>query len=165
MPRKLFAKDVMTPDPITVRAEQSVGELVGVFHHYQISGAPVRDDEGQLVGVVSLRDVAFTALRPVGRKEDGPMSGYHVHGKIDRARPPVPFEWHLAPDLTVADIMTPVVFTVRADSSVAEVAETMNKGRVHRLVVVDEEESVIGIVTSGDLLEVVRGKEPAASST
>jgi len=161
MSKKLFARDIMTADPITVRAEQSVGELVGIFHHYQISGAPVCDNDDQLVGVVSLRDVAFTALRPSGAEPGEPLSGYHVHGKTNHRSEVVPFEWHLDPALTVDDIMTPVVFTVSADSSVAEVAETMTKGKIHRLVVVDGDESVVGIVTSGDLLEVVRGMDDA----
>jgi len=158
MPSSLRARDIMTKDPILVRNTQTVGELVGLFHHYQISGAPVCNEDGHLVGVVSLRDVTFTALRPVGKDNAEPLSGYHVHGKVVRDLEPVPFEWHLDHDLTVADIMTPVVFTVEASASVGEIAETMTRGKIHRLVVV-ENEVVVGIVTSGDLLEVVRQSE------
>jgi CBS domain-containing protein len=56
----------------------------------------------------------------------------------------------------VRDIMTPMIFSVSEDTSVQEVAETMLKGRIHR-VFVTRDNKLAGIVTALDMLKVIRG--------
>ena len=55
---------------------------------------------------------------------------------------------------TVADIMTPVSFTVGPDTDVSELAEFLVRGRIHRAVVVDSDR-LVGIITAGDVLRAV----------
>jgi CBS domain-containing protein len=55
----------------------------------------------------------------------------------------------------VLDIMTPMIFSVREDTSVQEVADTMLKGRIHR-VFVTRDGKLTGIVTALDMLQVIR---------
>jgi CBS domain-containing protein len=55
----------------------------------------------------------------------------------------------------VLDIMTPMIFSVSEDTSVQEVADTMLKGRIHR-VFVTRDGKLTGIVTALDMLQVIR---------
>jgi CBS domain-containing protein len=55
----------------------------------------------------------------------------------------------------VSDIMTPMIFRVDRDTSLQEIAETMLKGRIHR-VFVTEDGRLTGIVTALDMLQVIR---------
>lgn len=64
-------------------------------------------------------------------------------------------------EATVREIMTPLVFKVEAGTPVPEIAETMVSGRIHRLFVV-ENEKIIGIITSMDLLKLLSGNARAA---
>ena len=61
----------------------------------------------------------------------------------------------------VSDIMTPVIFSVSENARFQEMADTMVGGRVHRLIVTDGD-SVIGIVTTLDLLRGLRDRWPKA---
>ena len=146
------AKDIMTTSPILIKQDQNVGEVVAMFRRKLISGAPVQDDSGTLVGVVTLRDIAFTGMHKSGGGES--MSGYFV-GSDDKADLEKDLEWQWDPNLKVSEIMTPTVFSVDVETTVAEIADTMLRGRIHRLMVT-ENNRLVGIVTSHDLLKVVR---------
>jgi CBS domain-containing protein len=56
---------------------------------------------------------------------------------------------------TVDDIMTPMVFDVSEDASVQTIADTMLKGRIHR-VLVTRKKHLVGIITALDLIRVIR---------
>jgi CBS domain-containing protein len=126
--RPITAGDLMNPEILTVDADLTVRELASYLVENEISGAPVRDEEGRIVGVVSLFDIA--AVTSDG--EDG-------SGGPDRD------------GLFVADIMTPVVHSVTEDATVSEVAAAMLKGHLHRLLVTRENQAV-GIISTSDLL-------------
>lgn len=142
--RPITAGDLMNPEILTVDADMTVRELAAFLVENEISGAPVQDDEGRIVGVVSLVDVAAV----------------HSEGDEDAQRTGLPFvRGHAGePDgdggrdsLTVADIMTPMVYSVTEDAAVSEVAAAMLKGHLHR-VLVTREDRAIGIISTSDLL-------------
>ena len=62
--KELRAKDVMSRAVITVRDDLTVWQLAEVLAEREISGAPVEDDEGSLLGVVSVTDVNRSAAQP-----------------------------------------------------------------------------------------------------
>jgi CBS domain-containing protein len=57
--------------------------------------------------------------------------------------------------LSVREIMTPLIFKVPENASIAEMADTMIGGRIHRLIVT-REDHVVGIVTTLDMLKAIR---------
>jgi CBS domain-containing protein len=128
--RPITAGDLMNPEILTVDADMTVRELASFLVENEISGAPVRDEEGRIVGVVSLFDLAAVA----SDGEDG-------SGGSEDPRD----------GLFVADIMTPVVHSVTEDATVSEVAAAMLKGHLHRLLVTRDDQAV-GIVSTSDLL-------------
>ena len=141
----------MTKNVIRVSDEWTVNELARFLTDRGISGAPVVNAVGRLVGVVSLTDIARAAGD--GQAHVGTQSLYQPELKIsvDEVRN---LSIEAGSDLTVRQIMTPLVFEVGADSSVSDVANTMVRGRIHRVFVVDGGE-VVGVVSALDLLQLL----------
>lgn len=150
--KQATARDIMTREPAMVRDDQPIVEVLALFKRMNITGAPVLDANGSLCGLVSLKDIAFDALwhgdRP--RKQ---RQGYQVGAQTTPLE--FPDELRIPNSVKVSDIMTPMVFTVPADASLNRIAEDMSRGRVHRLVVI-EDDKVVGIVSALDLLKVIR---------
>ncbi len=158
-PRKLRARDVMTPDPITVRSDLSLPELGAFLVEQQISGAPVVDAHGLLVGVVSVNDLARAAGLLAGLTTREPGDGFFRPGELHLVvgwNVPVaedsleaPFEGEMG-DHTVAEIMSSLIYSVAEDTLVSEIARVMVTQRHHR-VLVTRDDQLLGIVSSLDL--------------
>ena len=156
MPKRK-AHEVMTRDVFTVSADWPVKQLTRFLIDHSITGAPVVNDKNEVLGVVSLTDVA-NHLNVTGTAPS--LDGTHdffipaedgEYGQ-EKAR-----NLHLesSEGLSVRDIMTPMLFTVNEEASVKDVADAMIRGRIHR-VLVTQENRLVGIITSLDLLEIIR---------
>jgi CBS domain-containing protein len=126
------ASDVMEKGVVSVSPELPVAELESFLSSEEISGAPVVDDAGKLLGIVSQTDV----IRVLSEESSDALHEL------------------LAPDLTVEQIMTSSVLTVTEDEDVKRVARKLVDGHVHRAIVVDGD-GVSGIITSFDLLRLL----------
>lgn len=159
--KRLLAKDVMNPDVLTARADMSVAELIAFLLDNEISGAPVEDQDGQLVGVVSVTDIArsTTEQGDFVRSRNSPDYFVRIWGEDADELP----GFHVEEDsgLLVSQIMTPAIFAVEETTPIADVARTMLDSHVHRVIVMRGGRTV-GIVTTTDLLAVIAGSaEPA----
>ncbi len=135
-------RDVMSRNVISVPAEMQLRELAALLTEHQISGAPVTDTVGNVIGVVSEADVL---MKQVGR----------------RAARRHPLDWifgsHDAEELrrrvatSVGEAMTRPAVTVDADRSLREAAALMVDSKVNRLPVL-EGSQMAGIVTRADLV-------------
>jgi predicted transcriptional regulator len=153
----LTAKDVMNSNVISVPADWTIEELSQFLIDKAITGAPVKNEDGKLVGVVSLTDIVrHDSLAEVDLRADEPHD-YYMHGWEDRLSPEDLTSFHIEdkPQALVRNIMTPMIFKVDENTSLPEVADTMIGGRVHRLLVT-RGGKVVGIVTTLDLLKVIR---------
>ena len=139
------AADLMSPNPVSIRADASVREVVGLLVDHGYSAAPVIDEAGRPVGVVSRSDILvhdrerddYVRLAPRLRQERDVPSGFDVVD-VDRT--------------TVGDIMTPVVFAVPLHAAGAKVVEEMLSLRVHQLFVVDAAGVLVGVISALDVL-------------
>ncbi|MFO0552995.1 MAG: CBS domain-containing protein [Polyangiaceae bacterium] len=151
----LKARDVMTHKVLCAEAVWTLDELVSFLAEHGISGAPVIDEKGAIVGIVSVTDVARQRIperMPMSDSGDLLERAFDERIGPDELRGMSAF----APDgTTVREIMTPMVFDVTEDTPVAEVADLMIRGRIHRVVVMRRGRAV-GIVSSLDLLRIVR---------
>jgi len=145
----LRARDIMTRNVLTVSEDWTLPELARFLTDQSISGAPVTNPDGKLVGVVSVTDIARAAGSTTARWVE-PNTLYHHEGDLG-ADDLGTLVVELASDLTVGQIMTPVVFEVDIDSSVSHVADTLVRGRIHRAFVV-ERGKVVGVISALDLL-------------
>ncbi len=151
--QKLSAREIMNPQILAVRDDLSVHELATFLTDHEISGAPVEDEAGELIGVVSVTDVVRAASEG-GRPVDETGRHFYARGWEEED---LDFEeleeLHLQDEgLLVRDIMTPSVLAIQADASISQIARSMLEGHIHRLLVIDDRK-VVGIVSSSDLLQ------------
>jgi CBS domain-containing protein len=146
--------DVMKK-PIVVNQNSSIMDAIELFRKHKISGAPVVDDDNNLVGIVSESDIIKTLT---------------IHDEDLNLILPSPFDLIELPLKTtlkieefredikkalktkVKDVMTKDVITVSPDVSINEAANIMVKNNIKRLPVV-KNGMLVGIITRGDLME------------
>ena len=154
MTKFLTAQDIMNPEVITVTDEMTVKELAGFLTDQEISGAPVEDENGALIGVVSVTDIVRAASSGGDRLMNGHDREAHFYtrgweGKLSADELET---LHLEDDeLTVREIMTPSVFAVEAEAPIMTVAQSMMDSHLHRLLVVCDGK-IVGIVSTSDML-------------
>jgi len=150
--RALTAKDLMNSQVLAVPETMTVRELAAFLVDNEISGAPVEDAAGHLVGVVSFTDVALAASEGAAAERERSSPDYFVRGWEDTASAEELRGFHVEDgDTLVREVMTPAVYSVTEDTPVAQVAETMIDSHIHRLLVT-RAGRVVGIVSSSDLL-------------
>jgi CBS domain-containing protein len=148
----LLARDVMQTHLIQVGPETPLVDVHRLFVEEGISGAPVVDDTGRLLGVVSSSDL----LRAVAEERDTAVADPHYYRENlefsgpDWSHGVEDFQDRLA-ERSVADVMTEGGATVAPDTPIPEVARAMRQGRIHRVFVV-QGEALVGIITSFDLV-------------
>lgn len=145
---ELKARDVMTPDPVCVGPSATIRELAHIFEEHEISGAPVVDKEGRVIGIVSKTDLIRRCAE--GTDDIPPAYLFEVlseQGNDEESSEVVP-----EPIVCVEDFMTEDPLVVSGELSAAAVARHMFEKRIHRVVVVDNQDYPIGIITSMDLL-------------
>lgn len=152
----LTAKDIMSTHVIKVRDDMTVRGLAEFFSEKMISGAPVTDSSGRLVGVVSYADIVRQMDRRDRLSKDREAPHYYLHGWEGRLNPEDFKGLHVEEEdgYLVKDIMTPVVFEVDESTPLDEVADRMIRGRIHRLLVTRRGQ-VVGIVTTMDMLKAI----------
>jgi CBS domain-containing protein len=134
---RLTVGDLMTRDVRVVRRSTPLKEIARRLDQHGISAMPVLDDDDRLLGVVSETDIVSRELRPA---RDG-------HRRWWRRRGP-------AAGGTAKDLMTTPVITVSPRTGVSRAARLMDARGVRRLVVVDPEDRLIGVVSRSDLVRV-----------
>ena len=149
---EILVSDLMTSDVVTVKKDMEVHELEQLFLAKGIHGAPVVDERDRLVGVVSQTDLLAWHYQ-TGHDGGGFYEPADLRG-ADRMR-----GLHVSDVRTasVSEFMTPLVHAVRPDNSAAEATARMVRHKIHRLVVVDADLHVKGILSAMDLLRLIPG--------
>jgi CBS domain-containing protein len=129
---RLCVADVMSFDPVVVRADAPIEDAEELLEANRISGLPVVDAAGTLVGVISQTDLIRLA--------------HHSISDILRARPD---------GLRVGEVMTSPPLTVPMTASLVEAARLMHDARVHRLVALDDEDEPVGVLSASDYVTLV----------
>ena len=147
------ARDIMRTDVVTVSDSASLTEAVQRLAEARISGMPVTDEAGRVIGIVSIRDVLdFLSENPDQRRVFAPRSYYLA--SFDEDLPAEQFDEIEVPEdieATVADVMTAEIYSVQVDASLDEVARALVEHRVHR-VLVTESRRHVGLVSALDVL-------------
>jgi CBS domain-containing protein len=119
--------ELMTRDPIVVGVDTRLADAAELMDFYRVSGLPVVDEDGRLVGVISQTDL--------------------LHARTTQAL------WQAWPGLAVRHLMTEPAVSVLSNTSVTEAAALMERLYIHRLVVVDPVEATpIGVLSVTDLV-------------
>jgi IMP dehydrogenase len=113
----------MIVDPVTIRPDRPVREALAVMESYKISGVPVVDEDGHLVGIITNRDLRFESR----------------------------FE------IPVSEVMTPQpLVTVPVGTTLDEAKVVLQKHRIEKLLVVDTDKHLKGLITVKDIQKAIR---------
>jgi CBS domain-containing protein len=157
---RLTAADTMTRDVITVRPDDSVAKVAQLLGDHEISAAPVCDERGRVMGVISEGDL----MLPFGA-ENVMKRGWWLTllaEGIDLGSQFV--DYIRVDDRRARDLMVTRVITAREAASVPEIADLLARHRIKRVPIVCDGE-LAGIVSRSDVLRAVaRGREAVRAS-
>ncbi|MGJ3251560.1 MAG: CBS domain-containing protein [Elainellaceae cyanobacterium] len=147
--------DVMTPDPVVVNPETPLREAIQLIAEKRVSGLPVVNSDGKLVGVISETDLMWqeTGVRP-------PAYIMLLDSVIYLENPNTyDRELHKALGQTVGEVMTKEFITVKPDKPLREAAQMMHERKIQRLLVVNAETKLVGILTRGDIVRFMASRQ------
>ncbi|MGC9527491.1 MAG: CBS domain-containing protein [Limnospira sp.] len=144
--------DVMTPNPLVIDPEAPLKDAIALLARERIGGLPVVDRDGKLVGFISETDIIW--------QESGvtPPAYITILDSVIYLENPARYEkeLHKALGQTVGEVMSKgSIVTIAPDRTISEAARLMHQKRVHRLPVLDESKTMIGILTCGDIIRVM----------
>jgi len=152
-------KEIMTREVITVRTGTKVTEVVRLFREHDISGMPVVDEEGNLVGMVTELDLIARHARPHFPNYVAFLDSIIYLGSTRRYHESMR---HILA-ITAGELMTEPVVTVSPELDVQDLADLMVERGANPVAVVDEEKHLVGIVSHTDLLKMIEQAEAAAA--
>ncbi len=121
--------DLMTIDPITVVVDARIEDAEDLMRHHHVTGLPVVDDAGRLIGVISQTDILFL---------DVPA----VQALIR----------HRERGVRVGEVMSAPPVTIDANATIQDAAIRMVEERIHRLVAVDDQGRPTGVISAMDFV-------------
>ena len=143
--------EIMTKEPITVSPETSLEEAIKILAEQKISGLPVIDEQGELVGIISETDLTWQATGV-----DIPPYVMFLDSVIYLQNPAKHNqEVHKALGQTVKEAMSDRPVTVKASQLVPEAARIMHQEKVRLLPVVDDDSQLVGMITQGDVIRMM----------
>lgn len=149
------AADVMETELLSVAPETPLIDVQRLFFEEEIHGAPVVDEKGALVGIITSGDL----LRAVAEEHDaGAAQTEYLRDMVEFSAP----DWvnrtgdfqDRLETLQAVDYMTADPMTVPPGTPVSEIARIMGRDRIHR-VLVAEGDRLVGLVTSYDLVRLL----------
>lgn len=135
----MLVREVMTRNPVTVRASTPVKDALALLDRHSITMLPVVSPAGRIVGVVTEADLIRDVVKPDARTHMIPPQ---------RAQT-------VLPPHAVVELMNHQTVTVRGDTDLAEAANLMTGTAVKSLPVIDEHHRVVGVISRRDIVRVL----------
>ena len=148
-------EEFMTRDVIAVAPETTIHRAAELLADHGISGLPVVDEQGAVVGILSEGDL-------IVRQRPRPRPSFWRLFFQDGER--LAREYQKAAGTTVAEVMTTTLIVIRPDAPIEAAAALLDGHKIRRLPVM-EEGRLVGIVSRGDLVKTLAAATPAAPST
>jgi len=137
-------KEIMTKDVVSIKPDDNAQDALALLFKMQISGLPVIDTQGKLVGMFTEKDVLSYILpsyiEKVGRfiYEENPKSTKKKFAELSKIK--------------VSQLMRKLVVTTTEDTTLCEVARVMLTQKARRIPVLDKTGKVAGIVARCDIV-------------
>ena len=148
--------ELMNRDLLTVTPTTPLSEAIHLLVDRQISGLPVVNESGKLVGVISKSDLMW---REKGL--DRPLYLMFLDSVIYLQNPAKrDLDLHKVLGQTVGEVMTAGAISIAADATLPTAARVMHEKKIHRLPVVDAEDRAIGIITQDDIVRAIAASQP-----
>ncbi len=137
------ARDVLTENLISISSEATVREAIDLLGAHVFRAAPVIDEGGHAIGVVSQIDILI-------HSQNHPWLERQTSKRSECATDPTETPYD---QVHVKEIMTPFLFTVPLSASIPDMIEKMKEQNVHHLFVTDDSEDLVGVISTIDLLK------------
>ncbi len=144
---QLFVRDIMTTDITTVTAETSLRDAARILLELRISGLPVVDESNKLIGIVTEADFLSAMGIPCHHPAH---SVWHTLETMFSHQPKT-----MDSPSRVADIMSSQIITIHGDNNLHDVIATMKHHHIKRVVVTDEDQKIMGIITRSNLVKIL----------
>ena len=148
-------RDVMTRNVITVKPDESILVAARLMLQHRVSGLPVVDAKGALVGIVTEGDFLRRGEIGTARRRPKWLEFIIGHGRLAQ-------EYVHSAGRKVAEVMTPDPYTIDEDASLEAVVEAMERRRIKRLPVV-RGGRLVGIVSRANLMHALASLAHAAA--
>ncbi|MFE8072669.1 CBS domain-containing protein [Marinobacteraceae bacterium S3BR75-40.1] len=148
----ILARDIMTPNVKAVPESWTMQQFARFLTDNEITGSPVTNADGEIVGIATLKDVAEFHWEKVDSDVEKQMTQEEKE-ETRRLRQFI-FEEMSRTPVEVRDIMTPMVLSVDEATRIQDIAEIMMKEHLHRIFV-EHEGEVTGIITTYDMLKII----------
>jgi predicted transcriptional regulator len=141
-------RDLMTRHLVSIMMDDTIQEVARIFLEHGLSTVPVISSNDKCIGIISRKDLTELFL-----KEDEELSRLMDTDRLS-------LEWfNRSTDTTnvrkVKELMTDNVSVIKADDTLPEACREMVRNRVHHLPVVDENEQVIGMLSTFDVVDAI----------
>ncbi|WP_017295939.1 CBS domain-containing protein [Geminocystis herdmanii] len=140
--------EVMTPNPITVTPQTPLKEAISILVENKISGLPVINETGNLLGIISETDLMWQETGVEPPPYIMILDSIIYLQNLNRYEK----EIHKALGQTVGEVMNDKIITIEPTESVKKAAQLLHDKPVRRLPVVNDDGKIIGIITQGDIL-------------
>ena len=142
------AKDIMTTTVLTISPDTSVTELARFLTSHNINGAPVVDQEGNILGVVTENDLIYQ------KKKVHIPTVINILDSVIYLESPdkMKQEMQKITGVTVKDIFTEEVVTVNPETPLDEIATIMAEKNIHTIPVI-EKDQIVGIIGKSDIIK------------
>jgi CBS-domain-containing membrane protein len=142
--RRVSVRDVMTINVIKIRDDANFSEVTNLLSENRISGLPVVDGENRVIGIITEADV----LSMAGMRKEHAFKDIirHILGE------PLPGN---KKTMSLRDVMSSPAITTGPDADIREVALTLDEKRIKRLPVVDEQGTLIGLISRADIVRTI----------
>ncbi|KAA1172053.1 CBS domain-containing protein [Marinobacter salinexigens] len=154
----VLAYEIMTPSIKAVPQSWTMDRLARFLTDNEITGSPVTDDKGDIVGIATLKDI--TEFRwNANRSENDAELTPEEEAEARRLRMVIFEEMGKVP-VEVRDIMTPIVLSVDEQTPVKDIADIMMREHLHRIFV-KKDTKITGIITTYDMLKLISDQQLA----
>ncbi len=143
--RRVVVRDIMTRDVITIGPDADLTTVATLLSEHGISGLPVVDGDGRVIGVVSEAD----ALAMAG------MQKRHAFKDVIRRILGEPLPGRGESNI-VRDAMSSPAITTMPEADIGEAAQLLDEKRIKRLPVVDERGTLIGVISRADIVRAMK---------
>jgi len=145
----LLAKDIMTKKVITINQDASIEELSEILIDSKISGAPVVDNDGKVIGIVTEGDIIVKDTNLHFPRYFKLLDSIIYLESLTEFKNSL--KKHFA--TKVSEIMTSDIVSCSAETSVDDVANMMVENKINRVPVLTEEKKLLGIITRADIVK------------
>lgn len=145
------AKDIMQTDVCYIKRDMFVKDIAKILFENKISGVPVVNDHGKVIGIVTEKDLLVKDKEPRFPSYVGFLGSIIFLEGVKRYDE----ELKKLAASTAEEIMTKNVHTIKEQASIQDIATIMVEEGVNRVPVVDDEGKLVGIVSRGDMLKTI----------